>query len=144
VVRHLSHRIIVLYKGRIMEQGDAETVNTNPLHPYTQALLAAAPVPDPQLQRERRAARAGRPPAGPDPALANACPFAARCPFATELCRTVRPRLETAPNGSTVACHRWKEIAAPQRLTTKGGHVHAGPEPRKNLTTAAMNFTKEY
>src|SRR6185369_11786443 len=59
VVRHLSHRIIVLYRGRIMEEGSAATVYANPLHPYTQTLLEAAPVPDPERQRQRRTARTG-------------------------------------------------------------------------------------
>src|SRR5262249_19232282 len=57
VVRHLSHRIIVLYHGRIMEHGDAEQVYSDPVHPYTQALLAAAPVPDPDEQQQRRNTR---------------------------------------------------------------------------------------
>jgi ABC-type oligopeptide transport system ATPase subunit len=55
VVRHVSHRTVVLYRGEIVEQGDAHQVHNHPQHPYTQALLAAAPVPDPLLQRERRA-----------------------------------------------------------------------------------------
>jgi ABC-type oligopeptide transport system ATPase subunit len=54
VVRHLSHRIIVLYRGRIMEEGPAATVYGQPVHPYTQTLLEAAPVPDPELQRRPR------------------------------------------------------------------------------------------
>lgn len=57
VVRHLSHRIVVLYRGRIMEQGEAGTVYEEPAHPYTRKLLSAAPVPDPTVQRRRRAAR---------------------------------------------------------------------------------------
>jgi ABC-type oligopeptide transport system ATPase subunit len=55
VVRHVSHRTVVLYRGDIVEQGDAAQVHEHPLHPYTRALLAAAPVPDPLIQRERRA-----------------------------------------------------------------------------------------
>jgi peptide/nickel transport system ATP-binding protein len=55
VVRHVSHRTVVLYRGDIVEQGEAGQVHNHPQHPYTQALLAAAPVPDPVLQRERRA-----------------------------------------------------------------------------------------
>ena len=55
VVRHVSHRTVVLYQGEIVEQGDAAQIHEQPQHPYTQALLAAAPVPDPALQRARRA-----------------------------------------------------------------------------------------
>jgi oligopeptide/dipeptide ABC transporter ATP-binding protein len=108
VVRHLSHRIVVLYRGRIMEQGDADSVYRNPLHPYTQALLEAAPLPDPELQRRRRRGRAVRN-AGWEAVAENACPFAPRCPHAIDLCRTVTPPLETNGGGS-VACHRWREL----------------------------------
>jgi oligopeptide/dipeptide ABC transporter ATP-binding protein len=111
VVRHLSHRIIVLYHGRIMEQGDAATVYTSPLHPYTRALLTAAPVPNPEQQRQRRATRlraAG--PAGPIDDHTNACPFAPRCPYEVDVCRTKRPPLEKAPTGTLVACHRWRDL----------------------------------
>jgi ABC-type oligopeptide transport system ATPase subunit len=55
VVRHVSHRTLVMYQGEIVEQGDAALVHEAPTHPYTRALLAAAPVPDPLLQRARRA-----------------------------------------------------------------------------------------
>ncbi|HEU4702991.1 MAG TPA: ABC transporter ATP-binding protein [Conexibacter sp.] len=109
VVRHLSHRIVVLYQGRVMEQGQAHDVYASPIHPYTKALLAAAPVPDPHGQRQRRAARARRA-AGVARAGADACPFAPRCPHAIDVCRSERPPLETTPSGSVVACHRWREV----------------------------------
>jgi peptide/nickel transport system ATP-binding protein len=113
VVRHLSHRIIVLYHGRIMEQGEAASLYSNPIHPYTQALLAAAPVPDPEEQRRRRARRLGRPSASAAILPENSCPFAPRCPYTIEICRTNRPPLEATPNGSLVACHRWHELRNP-------------------------------
>src|SRR5207253_548464 len=78
VVRHFSRRIVVLYRGRVMEQGPAESVSDHPLHPYTRTLLAAAPVPNPAAQRERRLARSAttipttavaKPPPG------EGCPF---------------------------------------------------------------------
>jgi oligopeptide/dipeptide ABC transporter ATP-binding protein len=110
VVRHLSHRIIVLYAGRVMEYGDAERVYGSPLHPYTRALLAAEPVPDPEHQRERRAARVRS--TGSPAVLAppNSCPFASRCPHTIDICRTNRPPLEATPDGRLVACHRWHEL----------------------------------
>jgi oligopeptide/dipeptide ABC transporter ATP-binding protein len=109
VVRHVSHRILVLYRGRAMEYGDADAVCDRPAHPYTRALLEAAPVPDPEQQRARRRARGGgiadaRPPAG------DACPFAPRCPHAVDRCLTRRPPLEPTPERRFVACHRWQEL----------------------------------
>jgi oligopeptide/dipeptide ABC transporter ATP-binding protein len=126
VVRHLSHRTVVLYRGRIMEQGDADTVSADPTHPYTQALIDAVPVPVPALQRERRAARrlrlADTATTRTAPA-ADGCPFAARCPHAVDLCVTQRPALERADNGSSVACHRWRELrhATPVRSARAAG-----------------------
>jgi oligopeptide/dipeptide ABC transporter ATP-binding protein len=110
VVRHLSHRIIVLYHGRIMEQGDAASLYARPLHPYTQALLDAAPVPDPEEQRRRRSMRLRRGIGGADLIPDDSCPFAPRCPHTIDICRTSRPPLELAPGGALVACHRWHEL----------------------------------
>ncbi|ADB49450.1 ABC transporter ATP-binding protein [Conexibacter woesei] len=115
VVRHLSHRIIVLYKGRIMEQGSAAEVYENPTHPYTRALTEAAPVPNPHEQRRRRAQRLRQAPVGSqeqDPE--HSCPFAPRCPHAIERCRTSRPPLEPMPGGGMIACHRWQELRDPR------------------------------
>jgi oligopeptide/dipeptide ABC transporter ATP-binding protein len=109
VVRYLSHRIIVLYRGRIMEQGPAASVYGDPVHPYTQALLDAAPVPDPEIQRRRRAAADSSVRSEAPPTSAG-CPFAFRCPHAIERCRAVRPDLEATDTGSVVACHRWREL----------------------------------
>jgi len=112
VVRHISHRIVVLYRGRVMEQGDAATVYAAPAHPYTRALLQAAPDPDPEAQRARRAARM---PGRSDSFGAlppDSCPFAPRCPHTIEPCRTTRPELQPTPEGSLVACHRWRELRA--------------------------------
>jgi oligopeptide/dipeptide ABC transporter ATP-binding protein len=111
VVRHLSRRILVLYKGRVMEQGPAAAVYGNPAHPYTRALLEATPIPDPEHQRSRRQRRQRqqdlrRPFAG------NGCPFTPRCPHVIEICNGVRPLLETTPDGALVACHRWRELRA--------------------------------
>ncbi len=110
VVRHLSHRIIVLYRGRVMEQGEAAVVYARPAHPYTQILLEAAPLPDPDAQRRRRLRRSNRRANAAIADAENGCPFAPRCPFAIEICRSVRPRLETTSSGSLVACHRWREV----------------------------------
>ena len=119
VVRYLSHRIVVLYRGRIMEDGAAATVYENPTHPYTQALLVAAPLPDPELQRRKRLGRAKRNGGTSRAVPAEACPFAARCPYAIEICTTQRPQLETTPEGSLVACHRWRELRQKPSLSVE-------------------------
>jgi oligopeptide/dipeptide ABC transporter ATP-binding protein len=110
VVRHVSHRIVVFYRGQIMEEGDAREVHADPVHPYTRMLLAAAPVPDPALQHARRGVEVKRPDPDGEQASQVSCPFSARCPHATSVCRTARPRLETVSSLRRVACHRWREL----------------------------------
>ncbi len=112
VVRHLSHRIVVLYRGRIVEEGDADVVYDAPAHPYTRNLLEAAPVPDPEAQSRRRRARRARGDGQRARPFQGGCPFVPRCPYAIDICETVRPPRETTPAGTTVECHRWREIAA--------------------------------
>jgi oligopeptide/dipeptide ABC transporter ATP-binding protein len=112
VVRHLSHRIVVLYRGRIVEEGDADVVYDAPAHPYTRNLLEAAPVPDPEAQSRRRRARRARDDGQRVRPFLGGCPFVPRCPYAIDICETVRPPRETTPAGATVECHRWREIAA--------------------------------
>lgn len=106
-VRYMSKRVLVLYRGRIMEAGDSVDVCTRPLHPYSLALWAAAPVPEPGEQARRREARAAAlkkastslatPPAA-------GCPFAPRCPLADEICWSRRPA-DVKFQGRTIACH---------------------------------------
>jgi oligopeptide/dipeptide ABC transporter ATP-binding protein len=110
VVRHLSHRIMVLYKGRVMEEGAAQTLYERPLHPYTRTLLAAAPVPDPAEQRRRRENRSVRQADELKLLPEESCPFAMRCPYVIDICRNTRPPLESTPDGIDVACHRWQEL----------------------------------
>jgi peptide/nickel transport system ATP-binding protein len=110
VVRHVSDEIAVLLRGRVVEHGPAGAVHQTPQHPYTQALLAAAPVPDPGEQRVRRGERRRlvRP---RDPELANSpavrlgCPFVPRCPKRVERCLDQRPELVLTPSGTRAACH---------------------------------------
>ncbi|AMB57607.1 oligopeptide/dipeptide ABC transporter ATP-binding protein [Microterricola viridarii] len=106
VVRMLAQRVIVLYRGQVMEEGQTTAVMGQPQHPFTQALLAASPVPNPIEQAERRRLRESRLVSGSSAASAShtGCPFAARCPMATELCRTERPALRLTPV-SQAACH---------------------------------------
>jgi peptide/nickel transport system ATP-binding protein len=114
VVRLIADRIVVLYRGQIMEEGPAEAVCNTPRHPYTQMLLDSVPVPDPETQRQRRLARAQKPAvaaASAENIEPASCPFAARCAHATSECCTVRPTREVLASGAVVACHHWREIA---------------------------------
>jgi len=106
VVRFLAQRVVVLYRGQVMEIGPADAVVEHPRHPYTQALVAASPVPRPAEQAARRAAREaqGVGAAGAVPASPTGCPFAPRCPIASSLCRDQRPALRRVGD-SDVACH---------------------------------------
>ena len=104
VVRHLCQRVAVMYLGRIVEMADSDELFDNPLHPYTQALLSAVPVPDPRIE----AARAFRPPRGEVPSPINppsGCVFHPRCPIAVAGCKTARPELREVRPGHFVACH---------------------------------------
>lgn len=106
VVRHVSDRIAVMYLGRIMEYADADSLMSRPRHPYTQALIAAIPVPDPSRKRAR-AVLGGDVPSPIDPP--SGCPFHTRCPHVEARCRSERPELrEVAKSGAIphqVACH---------------------------------------
>jgi oligopeptide/dipeptide ABC transporter ATP-binding protein len=109
VVRHISQRIAVMYRGRIMESGDAETVYRTPGHPYTATLLAANPIPDPLEQQRNRLQAVARRPARPESETVGGCPFAARCPLTVDACISERPALTPGPTGALVACHRRDE-----------------------------------
>jgi peptide/nickel transport system ATP-binding protein len=103
VVRHISTRVAVMYLGRIVEQAPAEELFSNPKHPYTQALLAAAPIPDPQIERARpRSIIKGELPSPLNPPAG--CVFHPRCPLATQECRKAVPATRELMPGHTVAC----------------------------------------
>jgi oligopeptide/dipeptide ABC transporter ATP-binding protein len=121
VVRHLSTRIVALYRGRVMEAGSAAAVYGRPAHPYTRALLESALIPNPTLQRARRAARQLSTPDLPDSVNPQSCQFAPRCPWATDVCREQQPPQELTTEGVTVACHRWRELAPPVPTPTNVG-----------------------
>jgi len=104
VVEHISDRLIVMYLGRIVESGRGEDIWRQPAHPYTQALLAAAPVADPRLARSRaKTVLQGELPSPLNPP--PGCAFNTRCPMARERCRIERPVLRTVTGGRQVACH---------------------------------------
>jgi oligopeptide/dipeptide ABC transporter ATP-binding protein len=102
VVEHISHRIAVMYLGRIVEYTDKATLFTRPLHPYTEALLAAVPVPDPAIKRQKRVVQGDVPsPMKPPPG----CHFHPRCPYAEARCKSEAPALREVEPGHQVACH---------------------------------------
>jgi oligopeptide transport system ATP-binding protein len=107
VVRHISHRVMVLYLGRVMELADRDALYAAPRHPYTQALLAAVPIPDPDKERAKpRVILTGDPPSPLNPP--SGCVFRTRCPKANDKCAAEVPLLDQAAPGHTVACHHWR------------------------------------
>ncbi len=119
VVRHVSDDLSVMYLGRIVEQGRADAVYTTPRHPYTEALLSAIPVPDPERQRARtRIVLAGDIPSPADPP--SGCNFHTRCPYVMDVCRRVDPEPFIADDETMVACH----------LHTSGLELRGSPLPK--------------
>ena len=120
VVRHVADRIAVMYLGKIVELGPADQVYANPIHPYTQSLLSAVPIPDPRANAARKqiVLEGDVPsPANPPPA----CRFHTRCPYATEVCSTDEPPLVDHGHGHLAAC--WHPLDAegrPRRMETAG------------------------
>ena len=102
LVRHISHRVAVMYLGRIVEHDRTDRLFREPRHPYTQALLGAAPELDP-TRRSRTAAVRGELPSPVE--IPAGCPFHPRCPHAFEVCRSQRPELDRRRGGGWVACH---------------------------------------
>ena len=107
VVKHVSHRVAVMYVGRMVEVAPTATLFRSPRHPYTEALLSAVPVPDPRRRASRivlegEVADPSRPPPG--------CAFHPRCRYAAERCRKEVPMLQPSGDGGQVACHRAAEL----------------------------------
>jgi oligopeptide/dipeptide ABC transporter ATP-binding protein len=104
VVRHISHRIAILYAGKLVELARTNDVYENPQHPYTEALLSSVPIPDPPLQRQRRRiVLTGEIPNPVDPPAG--CRFHTRCPYVQPVCRVEPPPLEEKAPGHWAACH---------------------------------------
>ena len=105
-VQYVSDKVAVMYLGRIVEMADSEALYGNPLHPYTQALMAAVPVPVPGRERGERLTGEV-----PSPIhLPKGCAFHQRCPYATEECRGEVPPLREQAPGHFVACRKYEEM----------------------------------
>ena len=102
IVEHLTHRVAVMYLGRIVETADRDTLFNAPAHPYTRALLSAVPLPDPTARRQRIILK-GDVPSPIDPP--SGCHFHTRCPYVFDRCRTDDPALRPRAPGQQAACH---------------------------------------
>ena len=124
VVKQISDRVVVMYVGKIVEMADTAELFTNPKHPYTEALLAAVPVPDPRARRQDRkllqgeVANPANPPSG--------CYFHPRCPYAQDICRTETPMLNEVSPGHFASCHRVQEIELTGIGQADGGSKASG------------------
>jgi oligopeptide/dipeptide ABC transporter ATP-binding protein len=116
VVEHISHRIAVMYLGKIVELTDKQSLFHRPQHPYTEALLSAVPIPDPDVKRKRILLTGDVPsPIRPPPG----CRFHTRCPYAEARCRSIEPPLQEVRAGHFVACH----LRQPEAAERAGAHT---------------------
>src|SRR5205085_12598703 len=124
VVRHVSDRIAVMYLGKLVELSPAEELYTRPIMPYTEALLSAVPIPDPDLSEQReRLVLEGDVPSPIDPP--SGCRFRPRCRYATEICHEVEPLLTDYGNSHFAACHHPLNVdkETPAQVTVSEKHT---------------------
>jgi oligopeptide/dipeptide ABC transporter ATP-binding protein len=117
VVRHIADRVAVMYLGKIVETAPVARLFSAPRHPYTRALLAAVPIPDPRLRRERALLTGEIPnPLAPP----SGCRFHTRCAFARDRCLVESPALESDADGHDTACHFWPDLPPAAALPDRG------------------------
>jgi peptide/nickel transport system ATP-binding protein len=119
VVQHLCDDVAVMYLGQIVEQAPAEKLFSQPRHPYTWSLMAAALSPDPAAAGQKRFIVTGEPPSPINPPAG--CRFAGRCPFADARCKSEPPRLRAASDGHFVACHYFESLEPPLEEFRRAG-----------------------
>ncbi|WP_212524326.1 oligopeptide/dipeptide ABC transporter ATP-binding protein [Actibacterium sp. MT2.3-13A] len=133
VIRHMADRVGVMYLGELVEVGPVDEIFANPRHPYTEALIAAIPVPRVGARAKGHAVEGDPPnPIAPPPG----CRFHPRCPYAEARCRQERPRLAPIAEGESVACHRHEELSLNGLVEGAAGRAPAA-EKRFNLYRAA-------
>lgn len=106
VISHISDRVLVMYLGQAVELAEKEDLFEHPLHPYTQALMQAVPIPDPREQDQCKVLE-GEIPSPMD--LPSGCPFCARCKKALAICKEIRPQMAETADGHQVACHLYTD-----------------------------------
>lgn len=117
MVKHLADRIGVMYLGRLMEMTESGKLYSNPLHPYTEALLGAIPIPDPDVEDAReRTLLKGEIPSPTNPP--SGCVFRTRCPYAMEVCSRQKPAWQEVHQGHFVACHLYNEEVMGEEVRT--------------------------
>ncbi|MEJ8475397.1 ABC transporter ATP-binding protein [Roseibium algae] len=134
VIRHMSDRVAVMYLGEIVEQAETNDLYDRPLHPYTQALMQAIPIPSPHA-RSMGTELKGDVPSPLNPP--GGCRFHTRCPHATDLCANKKPALVQADNNRLVACHHWQVVASCHDTEISEPQRQASVEKRFALYRAA-------